>query len=275
MKQSSNIMKYSPLKIQQFKMWLQEMKEKGETKFFEVYVDDFKVVPKTENPDDFDNHEQYIDESTEKVSVLYYNTPKSNHYKQNIYLLKEKQENQTLSGVEVQQKIDEGINRGLKGVEERLACEQLKKDLSDTQKKLEESESYAEKLESRIETLKENLENAKNAKEILSIVAEYGAEFLGKKKPNSALAGAQTEKKPEEQASFKMKSSEGENSVSEQEKYFIEFGKSLRENFSREEFEKILSVIDAFAKDKSNIEPVVSLLNINTNKQTQNENGKV
>lgn len=276
MQSNTNTKKYTPFNLAQFKMWLQDMKEKGETKFIEVYVNDFKVVPKTDNPEDFDNHEQYVDDETTKLRVLVYNTRDSNRYKQHLFILKEPAPlTNTLSGVEVEKKIEDEVNKGLKAAEERFACEQVKKELAETKEKLNQSEQYAEKLASHIETLKEKLENAKNTKEILNIVTEYGAELLGRKKPNATLSGAQTEKKPEEEASFKMKSSEGENSFSEQEKHFIAFGESLKQNFSKEEFEKILSVIDAFAKDKSNIDPVMSLLSINNNTKTKTENGKV
>jgi hypothetical protein len=277
MQNNINTKKYTPFNLAQFKMWLQDMKEKGETKFFEVYVNDFKVVPKTDNPDDFENHEQYVDDETSKVRVLVYNTKDSNRYKQNVFILKESSpQTNTLSGVEVEKKIEDEVNKGLKAVEERLACEQVKKELTETQKKLTDSEDYAEKLASHIETLKEKLENAKNTKEILNIVTEYGAELLGKKKPNTTLSGAQTEKKPEEEASFKMKSSEGEDSLSEQDKHFIKIGKMVEGKFTQEELMKVYAIIDAFASDKANINSVESFLNLNTNQQKpKTENGKV
>lgn len=262
--QTSNTHKYSPLKIAQLKMWLEEMKEQGLTKFFEVFVDDFKIVPKTDAIQNLDAYEQYIDEDTQTIKVFIYNTPDSHRYSQRIFTMKEKTvqapvQNQTMSGVEIQNTISEKVEQAKK----EWDCEQTKKELEDTKRKLRESEEYAEKLTSRIETLKEKLENAKTMKEIVTAISEYGPViFGGNPKPSATLSGAQAEKKPEEQASFKMKT-EGEPSLSEQEKYFIEFGKSLRENFSQEEFTKILSIIDVFAKDKSNIDPVVSLLNIN------------
>ncbi|MBI4929293.1 MAG: hypothetical protein HY841_00905 [Bacteroidetes bacterium] len=279
MQNNINTKKYSPFNLAQFKMWLQDMKEKGETKFFEVYVNDFKVVPKTDNPDDFENHEQYVDDETTKLRVLVYNTKDSNRYKQHLFVLKEPApQTNTLSGVEVDKKIEDEVNKGLKAVEDRIACEQVKKELKEAKEKLTEAKEYSDKLTGYIETLKEKLEKAQTVKEIVTAVAEFGPAIFGiKTNPDKTLSGnSQTEKKPEEEASFKMKSSESENSLSQQEKHFIEFGESLKKNFSKEEFEKILSVIDAFAKDKANINSVESFLNLNTNQQkNKNENGKV
>jgi len=256
------------------------MKGLEQTKYFEVYVDDFKVVPKTDNIQSLENYEQYTDEDTETLKVFIYNTPDSNRYTQRIFRLKEKpqivQQAQQLSGVEMESKIKDGINEGLKGLEEKLACEQVKKELADTQKKLSDSEDFVEKLKSRIEILKEKLENAKTAKEIINAVTEFGPFLLGAKtKPDPSLSGAQTEKKPEEQASFKMKT-EGESSVSEDDKHFIKIGKMVEGSFSEEELLKVYDIIDAFASDKANINSVESFLNLNTNQQkTKTENGKV
>ena len=81
--------KYSPFNLEQFMNWLRDMKDNNQPKFIEVYVDDMKVVPKTDNIDEFERHEQYVDDETEKIRVLVYNTEKSNRYKQHIFKLKE------------------------------------------------------------------------------------------------------------------------------------------------------------------------------------------
>lgn len=108
------------------------------------------------------------------------------------------------------------------------------------------------------------------------MIRDFGPALFGVKVPpsNAPLSGnTQEEKKPEEKAEFKMKNTEEEKkSFSEDEKNLIEFGKSLRANFSKEEFEMVMSILDEFVKDKTNIKPVQELLNINTNQQKkQNE----
>ncbi|MBI2968900.1 MAG: hypothetical protein HYY40_13955 [Bacteroidetes bacterium] len=270
MKDNSNTMQYSPLKIQQFKMWLEEMKEQNKTQYFEVFVDDFKIVPRTDNIEDFDRHEQYLDEDTQKVTVLYYNTPNSNRYKKNIYLLKNKsqpvQQNQTLSGPEVDAKIEEKVTIA----KERWDCEQVKKELETTKGKLGEAEDFIEKLKGIIADTEKKLQDAKSMGDFAAVIKELAPQFLSlKKNPKENLAGQQTEKKPEEEASFSKASSEKTSELSETEKRYIEAGKMLEEKFNPQELDIVLSIIDTLGTDKSNIKPVAELLNINSKTQTK------
>jgi len=263
--------KYSPFNLEQFKNWLRDMKDKGETKYIEVYVDDFKVVSKTDNPDNFDSHEQFVDDETEKIRVLVYNTEKSNRYKQHVFKLKDS--SQQLNGVEVDKKIEDGINKGLKAMEEKLLCDQVKKELEAAQFKLKESEEWNEKLEGIIDETKKKLEDAKGMSDFTSIIKDLALpQILPKKTEEKTLSGNET---PKEEASFKMKSSE-ENALSEDDKFFLDFGSKMKSAFSKEEFDVVFDIISEFVKDKTNIKPVTELLNINTNPQkTQKENGKI
>src|ERR1035437_998290 len=139
--------KYSPFNLEQFMNWLRDMKDNNQPKFIEVYVDDMKVVPKTDNIDEFERHEQYVDDETEKIRVLVYNTEKSNRYKQHIFKLKEPQSSaQQLSGTEVTQQIQDGISRGLKTMEEKLLCDQVKKELTESKEELKDAKEYSDKL---------------------------------------------------------------------------------------------------------------------------------
>jgi len=254
--------KYSPFNLEQFKNWLRDMKEKGETKYIEVYVDDFKVVSKTDNPDNFDSHEQFVDDETEKIRVLVYNTEKSNRYKQHVFKLKDS--SHQLNGVEVEKKIEDGINKGLKAMEEKLLCEQVKKELEATQFKLKESEEWNEKLEGIIDETKKKLEDAKGMSDFTSIIKDLALpHILPKKTEEKTLSGNET---PKEEASFKMKSSE-ENALSEDDKFFLDFGSKMKTTFVKEEFDMIMDIIGVFVKDKTNIKPVTQFLNIKTNPQ--------
>ncbi|MBI3502302.1 MAG: hypothetical protein HY063_10960 [Bacteroidetes bacterium] len=273
--QSSNKHKYSPLKIAQLKMWMEEMKAQGQTKYFEVYVDDFKIVPKTDNIQNLESFEPYMDEETETVKIFIYNTPDSNRYTQKIFTLKEKekesaqnqpQQNQTLSGAEVTNIVSEKVTQAKK----EWDCEKVKEKLEETKGKLSEAEDYIEKLKGIISETEKKLQEAKSLGDFTSVLKDLAPQILSiKKEEKGNLSGAktETEKKPEAEASFKAKSSGEGNSAEENDKTLIEFAKSFRENFNKEELEMILSVIDEFVKDKSNIKPVAELLNINIKQQ--------
>ncbi len=148
---------------------------------------------------------------------------------------------------------------------------------------LKNAEAQIEKLTAGIELLKEKLGGAEARKEVMGYVKEFAPFLLPTlfPKKSAALSGnQQTETKPENEAGFKAKNTEekeNEYDFSEDEKSLIAFGKSLRENFSKEEFTLLLAIIDAFVKDKTAVKPVHDLLlNINANQQkTEKQNEKV
>ena len=75
--------KYDQLKIDKLKHFLEDMASKGQAKPYEIFVDNLKVVPKTEDPKDFDSYEFYMNEDTEKIRILIYNSnlsPRNDQY---------------------------------------------------------------------------------------------------------------------------------------------------------------------------------------------------
>ena len=75
--------KFEQLKIDKLKYLLEDMAAKGQPRTFEIFVDNLKVVPKTEDPKDFDQYEYYMNEDTEKIRILIYNsanTPRNDQY---------------------------------------------------------------------------------------------------------------------------------------------------------------------------------------------------
>src|SRR5258708_12761587 len=66
--------KFDEFKIDKLKHYLEDMAGKGQPRLYEIFVDGLKVVPKTEDTGQFDNYEQYMDEDTEKVRILVYNS---------------------------------------------------------------------------------------------------------------------------------------------------------------------------------------------------------
>ena len=61
---------YDQLKIDKLKHFLEEMASKGHPRPYEIFVDNLKVIPKTDDPKEFDNHEYYMNEDTEKIRIL-------------------------------------------------------------------------------------------------------------------------------------------------------------------------------------------------------------
>ncbi len=145
--------KFDQLKIDRLKHFLIEMAAKGQPRPFEIFVDSLKVVPKTEDPKEFDNYEFYMNEDTEKLRILIYNSQNTPRNDQYCYFLQTVKTEKSLNGLE-----------GLDGIiQEKLAARDrehetriLKAELEETKKQLEEAEEYVEKLEAELELSKSN-----------------------------------------------------------------------------------------------------------------------
>ena len=160
---------YNDVKLSQFKMWLHDMVDKGDGKFIEVYVDDVKVVPRTSKIESLDDHKVYLDDTTDTVKVFIYNTENSNRYTQFTFVLEKKkpienapsiqqpiqpQQPQGLSGVELENKINERLMQALTQERERWSNELMKRDFDVCKKELSDAEEYIEDLEKQLSTYK-------------------------------------------------------------------------------------------------------------------------
>ena len=274
--------KYDPMKVELIKKNLETQSEQGAPLFYEIYVDNLKVVQRTSKVELFDSFEDFVNEDTLKIRILIYSThPKAPRNTKHIFLLKENGEEKEkgLNGTEVQKMLTDQVSRE----RERWDCDQVKKDLATANTKLEEAEQYAETLQAIIDDTKKKLQQADGMGEITSIIKTLAIPYLvGKNPPEKGnLSGSEENPpagkagKPESEASFKMKPTEEGNFLSEEEKNQIAFGKSLQTNFTKEELEMLFSIIAEFVKDKTNIKPVQELLNINPNPQKTKQNEKV
>ena len=268
--------KYDPMKVELIKKNLETQTEQGAPLFYEIYVDNLKVVQRTNKVELFDNFEEFVNEDTLKIRILIYSThPTAPRNTKHIFLLKENGEEKRneLHGLEMQKIVSDQVSRE----RERWDCDQVKKDLATANAKLAEAEEYAETLQKIIDETKKKLQEADGMGEITSIIKTLAIPyFVGKNPAEKGNLSGSEEKKPEAEASFKMKSSEEGDLLSEDEKNLIAFGKSLQTNFTKEELEMLFSIIDEFVKDKTSIKPVQELLNINPNPQkTKTPNEKV
>src|SRR5689334_312785 len=91
--------KYDQLKIDKLKHFLVEMAAKGQVRPYEIFVDGLKVVPKTEDPKDFDNFEYYMNEDTEKIRILIYYSMTSPRNDQYCYFIQQHKTEKPLNGV--------------------------------------------------------------------------------------------------------------------------------------------------------------------------------
>jgi len=156
---------YNDVKLSQFKMWLHDMADKGEGKYLEVYVDDVKVVPRTNRIESLEDHKVYLEDTTETVKVFIYNTENSNRYQQFAFFLEKKkpiehpvhiqtQQTQGLSGLELENKINDRVTQTLAQERERWQTDLLKRDFDTCKKDLADAEEYIEDLEKQLNQFK-------------------------------------------------------------------------------------------------------------------------
>lgn len=264
--------KYDPLKIELIKKNLETQQQQGAALFYEIYVDNLKVVHRTNKVELFDNYEEFVNEDTQKIRILIYSThPTAPRNTKHIFLMKTEENKNGLSGAEIQNQIAEGVARE----REKWECDQVRRDLESSKTKLSEAEEYIEKLKKIIYDTEGKLKEAEKTGDFTKILTELAGQFLPlKNQPKGNLSGAQEEKKAEEQASFS-KTKQEENSLSEEEQRYINAGKVLEEKFTEPELDTVFSIIDALAADKNNLKRVAELLNINHNQQKTKTNEKV
>src|SRR5689334_6223444 len=139
---------YDQLKIDKMKHFLETQFEKGHPKPFEIFVDNLKVVPKTEDPKDFDSYEFYMNEDTEKIRILIYNSNLSPRNDQYCFYVQQNKQDKPSNGLG---DLDGIIQEKLNARDKEYELNRLKVELEETKQQLEESEEYADKLEQQLE----------------------------------------------------------------------------------------------------------------------------
>ena len=278
---------YNDVKLSQFKMWLHDMADKGEGKYLEVYVDDVKVVPRTNRIEALDDHKVYLEETTETIKVFIYNTENSNRYQQFTFVLEKKkptehtvqiqtQQSQGLSGIELENRINDRVTQSLAQERERWQTDLLKRDFETCKKELSEAEEYIEDLEKQLSQFK----NKKlhwgdvNLGDVASVIVEgmvkRNPHWVAKLPGGDALAGLiareateTTAEVIENEVVFKKKTPSDEG-MSEEMKAQLGFLKQLESHFSQEQLDKIMLILQSFVEKPNNIETVFELLEIKT-----------
>lgn len=282
---------YNDVKLAQFKMWLHDMADKNEGKYFEVYVDDVKIVPRTNRVDAIDDHKVYLDDSTETVKVFTYNTENSNRYQQFTFFLEKKKPmeqmihntvpvSQGLSGIELENKINERLNQSLMQERERWQTDLLKRDYETCKKQLNEAEEYIDELEDQLNKLKGKKLHwgDVNLGDVASVIVEgmvkRNPHWVAKLPGGDALAGLIAKEsngiteatEPETEMVIRKKSA-SESELSEEMKAQLGFLKQLETHFSQGQLDKIMQILQAFAEEPKQIETVYELLEIKANEK--------
>lgn len=281
--------KYSPAKIERIKQVLLSNAEQGNQQDYEIFVDGFKVVFRTDDVEQFDTYTDFVDSDTENVTVVIYNgnSPRNDKH---ILLLKGEVpgQNNGLDGVDIDNKINEKIETE----RQKWDFDQLQEKNKGLKNELSEANDYIKELEESIDemqTKKFSLGNI-NLGELSSVVLEgfirRNPQILAKLPGGEALAGiieednqereqnansAQTNE-DEPEVTFKKKSKDDTPApeLSEEEKGYLDFVRQLQEKFNQEQLPPVMEILDHLAKDINLIEPTLEFItnqNLEDNEQ--------
>lgn len=260
--------KYDPKKVERLAEHLRLYFEKGQPIDFEVIVDGFKVVRRTNDYNLFSMYENFIDADTKSLEILLYNGASNNNDKTIFYFGDLPKEG--LSGVEVDHRIEEGVQRKLR--EKEYA--ELKEENEELQEEIEGLEKQVQQLE------KEKAALEASQSPLRGFLGEIGSSLVEsfiKRNPDvmknipggEALAGViangnkeeHSQQTEESEVSFKAKDHTS-STLTEEDQAAIIFVNQLKAQFTKEEFDNVLLILQTLAEDKSKIQLIINHVNI-------------
>ena len=262
---------YSRQKIDTLYQYLQNSKEQGEAEDYEIFVDAFKVVKRTQDLNRFESYSDYIQPETKEITVVIYDGTSPRNTK-HVFKIKEDADKQALSGVEINNRIDERIRQE----KEKWETDLLRKENERLTTELAEADDLIEELEQKLAQPKEkgfNMGNI-NVGEFASVVLEgmirRNPQMLAKLPGGEALAGVIMEdnqekekflnKAPEAESNVTIERGSPESSLSEDEKAGVEFIKQMNTKFNHEQISKVMLILDTLSQRPEDIDKNVQFL---------------
>jgi hypothetical protein len=277
--------KYDVVKMERLKHYLETNAERDKPKYYEILVDNLKVVDKTNDPACFDDYTMYMNEESKIIKVLIYSStetsPRNDKFIFTIANTEEEKRKQEkkqseLNGFEIQNKIDSAITTE----RERMNTEKMREELEAKTKQLEEAEEYIDQLTDELQAEKEKKYNPREIQ--FGNIASIAIEEVIKRNPAwtkkvpliGALSGLletehsttsnDTENKTtseETSASFSKKTKEtvAENADKET-KAKLEFFEQMEENFTEEQFNMMIQITQTLMSNPEQLSTVYELV---------------
>ena len=278
--------KFDQNKVNSLKNHLKMMAEKEKAKFYEIYVDNLKAVPKTDEPAEFDSFEDYLTADSEQVKIVIYNSFSSPRNDQYVFLLKARSRDEAttlgLSGLPGKVFTKSSANDWRDSVNkknaEQFEIQALKKEISELNEEIEEKDEQINQLATLVETAKANNNKLGGVHlgDIMSVALEglvrRNTHLLSQIPAVSGLAGI-IEKDNERignqppqvdsHASFKRKDSNSQQ-LNNQQKEFMALFDELQKHFVDAEMGQVMEILDVLSRDKTKLQPVQEFLQTET-----------
>ncbi len=260
--------RYEQKKIDNLLQYLRLYHDKGQPIDYEILVDGFKAVRRTSDPDMFTMFENFVTADTRSIEVLLF-TGSSNNNEKRIFYFGEAQK-EGLSGVDVKNIVDEEVQRKLREKEYEVLKEENKKlqqHIADLESEVDELEKQNARLEMKQSPLNSFLGDVGSS--LVESFVKRNPKLMAAFPGGEALAGllqssneeSASEQTTESEVSFKPKAS-ATPSLNEEEQAAIQFVNQLKSQFSKEEFEQVLHIVQTLADDKGKIDLILNHANI-------------
>lgn len=249
---------------------LQRESDKGKPRDFEIFVDGFKIVPRTNNIEEFDEYEQEIRDTTRNVSFLLYDGPVTNRNTKYLFNF-QREGTREISQPATLGEIDKIVAQKLTERDKDYELSRLREKLEETGGKLEEAEEYAEQLQTRITELE------KSAKGRMLNLGDLGASILMgvlRSNPHILPGGAggplagflKVEEGEVKQDSNSVQPSEGQASYSKGERYDsqtqgrLALLEQMQQKLDERQMVGVLNILGYLGEHPEKINTVIELL---------------
>ncbi|PBQ32747.1 hypothetical protein CNR22_13500 [Sphingobacteriaceae bacterium] len=271
---------YDASEIESIRLMLDAETKEGRPLSFEVKVNGFTRVHKTNKVERFEELHNFLNENTTELVISVYPDVNSNRKEWYKYTLNAKPE--ALNGVDMEAKISERM----KQFEEKLVMQRTEEKLKETEHKLEQAELYIDILEDKLEDVKTkpnhigSFDLGKLASSTIEGIAIHYPKVLDKVPVLNGIAKVIQEEnrtKPaqlnggfEGEVSFKTKA-KTKQPDSEHDEAVQQLSDFIAEHFDQDQKQILGAVIVALGENTSQLKTVAELLNIDLNAINEEE----
>jgi hypothetical protein len=261
-------------RIDTIKRYLQREKDKGRAKDYEIQIDGFKVVPRTNNIAEFEDYELELKSDSCNVSFLIFdgaNTNRNTRYSLRLLAASAlPQSKNALNGTD-EKSVATLLKEKLEERDKEYELEKLHEKINDLTEQLSESEAWSAQLEQQVQ----ELQNGQHKKVVgLGELAGYVLDGFVKRNPQilnklpagEALSGLlglndSTNVMPPNaptEASFSKKTDSPQ--LTDDQKGWLEFGQQVQTTLNQTQTEHVFHILQHFKQQPELIPLVLDLL---------------
>lgn len=273
-------LKFDQHKIDSLKRYLQREAEKGRTKDYEILIDGFRVVSRTDDITEFDDYEQEIKGDTRNISILIFDGPGTNRNTRYSFSLQSDTSNRAGSALNGLGEIEQVVADKLAEREREFELLQVKEQLKATKHDLTESEAYAETLEQRIKDMEaKRYTNAVSIGEVAGLVLKtLVKQNIARIPGGQALAGLLGTDQPDEltsaeestHAQVSFEKQPGNSGLDEQTRNRLSLIEQMQQNFNEQQMVGVFSILDILVATPEKIDVVLKQLGLQSGADLQN-----